>query len=260
MEQVRTHKLEQKFIGDLIITPDSAGSFLSFLIENISRGTMVAGTSVYKDQLESQVASELVTLRSLPCSRPAGYRVTDDCYPAEDLTIVERGVLRSYLLDLYASRKTGLERSPNTGGLFSIDQGVTPLDDMAGNVETRDPHRAFLGRAAERQRRFFRCRQKQLLHRKRCDSVSDLGDHGQWQPENGCSSISRPSRPSGRILGLERFPGFKLRALPCRDPAEMKSPSTSRREGRGEGTLVENHPHLNPLPEGEEETPYSRPT
>ena len=135
VEQVRTHKLEQKFIGDLIITPDSAGSFLSFLIENISRGTMVAGTSVYKDQLESQVASELVTLRSLPCSRPAGYRVTDDCYPAEDLTIVERGVLRSYLLDLYASRKTGLERSPNTGGLFSIDQGVTPLDDMIGNVE-----------------------------------------------------------------------------------------------------------------------------
>ena len=96
VEQVRSQKIEEKFIGELIITPDSAGSFLGFLIENISRGTMVAGTSVYKGQLKSQVASELVTLRSLPCSRPAGYRVTEDCYPAEDLTIVGRGMLRSY--------------------------------------------------------------------------------------------------------------------------------------------------------------------
>lgn len=134
-EQVRTRKIEEKFVGDLLITPDSAGAFLDYLVEHISRGPMVAGTSVYKDCLNEQVASDKLTLRALPCSRPGGYRVTEDCYPAKDAAIVERGVLRSFLLDLYASRKTGLERSVNTGGWFSIEAGETPRDNIIKDIE-----------------------------------------------------------------------------------------------------------------------------
>ena len=134
-EQVRTRKVCEGFVGDLIMTPDSTGAFLGFLVEHISRGPMVAGTSLYKDKFDAQVACPALTLRSLPCSRPGGYRITDDCFPAEDVTVVDRGVLRSYLLDLYSARKTGLDRSPNVGGWFSIDAGTTPLNDMVADVE-----------------------------------------------------------------------------------------------------------------------------
>ena len=135
VEQVRPRKVEQKFSGDLILTPDSAGAFLGFFLENISRGPMVAGTSAYKDKLDTRVASEKLTLRAQPCSRLGGYHVTDDCFPAVDATVVDRGILRSYLLDLYAARKTGLERSANSGGGFSIDSGTTAFEDMIKQVE-----------------------------------------------------------------------------------------------------------------------------
>ena len=134
-EQVRTQKVEHKFTGDLVITPDCVGSFFGFLINSISRGPMVAGTSIYKDKLGETVASDRLNLRSMPRSKPGGYQVTEDCFPAQDLTVVEDGVLRSYLLDLYAANKTGLERSGSTGGWYSVDPGTTSLHDLIKHVD-----------------------------------------------------------------------------------------------------------------------------
>ena len=141
-EQVRTQKVANTFVGNLIISPDCVGTFIGFLVDNLGAGPMVAGTSIYKDKLGERVACNMLTVRSTPCSSLGGYRVTNDCYPAHDVTVVRDGVLRSFFLDLYASRKTGLERSSNTGGNFSIDAGATPLKHMIGEVD----HGILIGR------------------------------------------------------------------------------------------------------------------
>jgi len=64
-----------------------------------------------------------------------GYFVTPDGYAAQNSTIVQDGVLKSFLLSLYGSRKTGLDRAVNSGGAFVVDQGDTPFDEMVKSVK-----------------------------------------------------------------------------------------------------------------------------
>ena len=48
VEQVVTGKIPQKFVGDLLVTPDCVLSLMSFLLMNIGNGPMISGTSVYR--------------------------------------------------------------------------------------------------------------------------------------------------------------------------------------------------------------------
>ena len=110
---------------------------LWFVSRTISDGPMISGTSIYKDKLGQQIASPLLTLHSRPVSDEIcyGYFVTSDGYAAQNSTIVESGVLKTYLLSLYGSRKTGFDRAVNMGGAFVMEPGDTSLDDMIKSVE-----------------------------------------------------------------------------------------------------------------------------
>jgi PmbA protein len=134
-EQVRTRKVPRKFTGDLIITPDSIGDFLGFLIGNIGNQPLISGTSLYKESLGKPVADEALTLHSRPRDLVGGYFVTGDGYEAQNATIVDHGVLKSFLLDLYGSRKTHLARAMTGGGAWVVDPGTTPLDEMIRDVK-----------------------------------------------------------------------------------------------------------------------------
>jgi len=133
-EQVRTRKIPGKFVGDLIIAPDALSDFLGFLLMNISNQPLIAGTSVYRGKLGEAVAASMVTLHSCPLTLPAGHRFTGDGYPVEDTVIVSDGVLDSYLLDLYGSRKTGLPRAHTGGGCYVMEPGDTPLDEIVSST------------------------------------------------------------------------------------------------------------------------------
>ncbi|MCX7063835.1 MAG: metallopeptidase TldD-related protein, partial [Proteobacteria bacterium] len=134
-EQVRTRKVPRKFTGDLIITPDSIGDFLGFLIGNIGNQPLISGTSLYKDSLGKPVSDETPTLHSRPRDLVGGYFVTSDGYEARNATIVDHGVLKSFLLDLYGSRKTGRARAVTGGGAWVVDAGTTPLEAMIRDVK-----------------------------------------------------------------------------------------------------------------------------
>ncbi len=134
-EQVHTQKVPEKFVGDLVITPDCLGTFLSFLTGSISAMPMITGTSLYKDKLDEQVAAEIFSLHSRPLDLAGGYFITDDGYTTENSTIIENGKLRSYLLNLYGSRKTGLERAKTGGGCYVVDPGEQSLESLLGDVK-----------------------------------------------------------------------------------------------------------------------------
>jgi PmbA protein len=133
-QQVHTRKVPQKFTGELIMTPDCLMSFVGFLLERVGDAPMIGGTSLYHGKLGTQVVAPALTVHSQPRSLPAGYFVTDDGFEARDSTIVERGVLRSYLLGLYGARKTGFARA-DTGGCWVIEPGADRLDDMVRGVD-----------------------------------------------------------------------------------------------------------------------------
>jgi PmbA protein len=133
-EQVRTRKVPSKFTGDLIITPDCLDTFFGFLIGNVGNQPMIAGTSLYKESLGKQVADPTLTLHSRPRDLVGGYFVTGDGFEAQNATVVDRGVLKSFMLDQYGSRKTGLARAVTGGGAWVVEPGSTSLADMIRDV------------------------------------------------------------------------------------------------------------------------------
>ena len=136
-EQVQTKHLPGKFVGDLVIAPTCLSNFIGFLTARIGDGPMISGTSAYKDKLNEQVASDLLTLRSGPVSDEicSGYWVTGDGYKAQNSTIIDKGRLNSYLLGLYGANKTGLSRAVNGGGCYIVEPGEHRFEQIINQVE-----------------------------------------------------------------------------------------------------------------------------
>lgn len=136
-EQIHTRPVPGKFIGDVIIAPDCLGDMLAFLDDSIRDRALISGTSVYRHSLNQLVASPLFSLHSRPVSGEIcdGYFITSDGYSAQNSTIVDRGLLKTFLLSLYGSKKTGKARAVNDGGAYVVDPGETPLDEMVKSVD-----------------------------------------------------------------------------------------------------------------------------
>jgi PmbA protein len=136
-EQVDTQHIPEKFVGDMVITPDCLMTFVGFLTARISDGPLVSGTSMYMGKLDEQVTSPLLTLHSKPLSDElcGGYWVTGDGYQAADSTVIDKGVLKTYLLGLYGANKTGLPRAINSGGSYIAEPGSSTFDEMVAGVK-----------------------------------------------------------------------------------------------------------------------------
>ena len=133
---VRTKTVPNKFTGDIIVTPDCIMSFMGFILGNLSDFRLISGTSLFRELMNQQIIHNSLSIHSKPLSDnlSGGYFVTSDGYKAEDLTIIENGILQTFLLSLYGSKKTGLQRVSNSGGSLIIDSGETPLEDMIQSV------------------------------------------------------------------------------------------------------------------------------
>lgn len=137
-EQITTQTLSGKFVGDVIITPDCLSDFLSYVFGiTIYDGALISGTSVFKDKLGQQVADPRLVIHSRPVSPEVadGYFVTGDGYKAENCTIIDHGVLKTFLLTLYGANKTGLQRAVNNGGCYVIEPGEKSLDEIISQVD-----------------------------------------------------------------------------------------------------------------------------
>ncbi|PIE51866.1 peptidase [Candidatus Fermentibacteria bacterium] len=137
VEQVSTAVLPEAFVGDIIVTPDCLGDFLGTVTGYLGDYSLITGTSIYKDSLGSKIADSRLTLRSMPVSSrlAGGYFFTGDGFKAENSTIIENGVLKSFLLSLYGSRKTGGKRAANSGSFYVVDPGDKAFDDMVKSVD-----------------------------------------------------------------------------------------------------------------------------
>ncbi len=136
-EQIETNIIKEKFVGDIIISPDCLIYFIHYLTEYIKDNALIANTSIYKDKLNKKVADYRFTLHSSPFSKKIknGYAITSDGYKAKNCTIIQKGILKTFLLSQYGSKKTGFNRVDNYGETFIIENGDLPYDEIVKNIK-----------------------------------------------------------------------------------------------------------------------------
>jgi PmbA protein len=130
--------LTGKFTGTMILTPQCLENFISMTIGNyVSGGVILEGTSLWLDKIGEQVADERITVKADPFDERIvlGERNTGDGFRTEPVTIIEKGVLKSHILSLYVSNKTGRPVTKNGCGDLVMDLGEGTLEDLVKDVE-----------------------------------------------------------------------------------------------------------------------------
>jgi len=136
-EQVEPTVFEGQFVGHLIISPECLHHMLMAVCMYLEDRMMVRGTSIFRNSLERPVAASSLTLASRPLSDElaSGYFITEDGFRAANTTVIEKGILKSFLLGLYGSRKTGMPRALTGGGCYVIEPGEAELEEMISSVD-----------------------------------------------------------------------------------------------------------------------------
>lgn len=133
----------------VVFDPDAGRSIVGLVAGCVNGGSIYRKSSYLCDRENARVASDLVTLVDDPSVfGAAGSRPFDgEGLASAPLTIVEKGVLRSFILDTYTGRKlnkpsTGSASRGGTGGVgpstsnFMLLPGGTPAEDIVKATST----------------------------------------------------------------------------------------------------------------------------
>ena len=106
----------EKFTGDIIITPDCAASLAGTLARAFGGYALMGGVTPYKGREGERIAGSAFSL----LNRPADLRFPDSAdfdefgVSTRNVDVVRNGVLETFLIDFFCSRKLG--RPQNAGG------------------------------------------------------------------------------------------------------------------------------------------------
>ncbi len=136
--QIDTMPVDGKFIGDVVLPVSSLGSFLHDAISSFATGSVIYdGTSPWKDSLGKQVASESLTVVSDPRdpSIVCGSRINGEGFVNEKNVIIEKGVLKNFVMGRYYAKKTGNAPSGNTENNYIVDAGDKSLAELVKGIK-----------------------------------------------------------------------------------------------------------------------------
>jgi PmbA protein len=141
LQKLGARKVESQEVA-VIFDPDAARSILGLLAGCISGGSIWRRSSYLLDRLETQVASELVSVVDDPLiPRGPGSRPYDgEGLLSRKNSIVERGMLKSYQLDTYAGKKLNMPSTANAARGSSGGVGIssTNFQLLAGDSTPED--------------------------------------------------------------------------------------------------------------------------
>lgn len=135
-QQLDMNDIPEKFDGRIIVTPECLSDFIGYFARYLSDYSMITGNSVYQDKLGQKIADCKLTLHSKPVASElaSSYHFTEDGFAAKNSTIIANGILKSFLLSLYASNKTGKPKAENMGGCYVIEAGDSTLEEMISST------------------------------------------------------------------------------------------------------------------------------
>lgn len=137
-KQLDTKPLEGKFTGVAVFPPSSLDTFIGSALGNFaSDGTLLDGTSPWKDSLGKVVADSAITISAAPLDERivCGERFTGEGFLSENYDIIKDGVLESFMLSGYVANKTGLPRAKNSSYAIVMKPGETPYADIIAGIE-----------------------------------------------------------------------------------------------------------------------------
>ena len=137
-KQLETKPLEGKFTGVAVLPPSSLGTFIGSALSNFTAdGTLLDGTSPWKDSLGKVVADPAITISAAPLDERivCGERFTGEGFRSENYDIIKDGVLESFMLSGYVANKTGLPRAKNSSYSIVMKPGDTPYADIIAGIE-----------------------------------------------------------------------------------------------------------------------------
>jgi PmbA protein len=135
--QIHATPFQGQFKGKIILTPYALQDMLSFYLMNLRDGAMIAETSVFRGKLEQKIASELLTITSeISRSDFAQHEpFNGDGFVSQDMSILKKGVLQTYLLSQYGAAKTSEKRALNGGSHLVVEGGAHSREDLISSVD-----------------------------------------------------------------------------------------------------------------------------
>ncbi len=116
-----------------------APALLFPLINAISGGNLYRQESYLQDSLGKQVATTNMTLREYPhlTGRAQSRNCDADGVTTTERTIIDRGIVNSYLLSTYAARRLSLESTGHAGGVTNVhvETAFTPICDLFNEIK-----------------------------------------------------------------------------------------------------------------------------
>ena len=114
----------------IVFAPTTAASFIGNICSAVSGSALYRGTSFLVNQLEKRIAPDHVTIHddgTLPGA--LGSKPFDgEGLPTRRTTVVENGILQSYLLDTYSARKLGMRSTGNAARSAGEPPSVSPTN------------------------------------------------------------------------------------------------------------------------------------
>ena len=136
--QLDIRPLGDKFTADVIITPYCLTGFVKFLTDIfLSDQFIIAKRGFMADKLNQSVASAAFSLRASPVDTTAVAPefVSGDGFKTEEAKLIDKGVLKSFALSLYAANKTGFGRFVGGKSNFVVDAGEISLADQIKKIK-----------------------------------------------------------------------------------------------------------------------------
>ncbi len=137
-KSLKPENVSGKFEGTLVLMPGSTTNFIGMTLQNYAgNGVIIDGTSLWLDKVGEKVASDKLTvsLKSSDERIAMGEKATQDGYRAEDVTLIDKGVLKTHMLNLYASKKTGRPMIKNTSFDLVVEPGDVGFDEMIASID-----------------------------------------------------------------------------------------------------------------------------
>lgn len=131
--------LEGKFVGTALLAPSALAEIVlsTALMNFMSDGSLIEGTSIWKDKLNEQVADPRFSLSLTPRADyvVAGRRYTGEGYPSEDCDLIRDGRLVSFALSQYGANKTGFTRAGADGWNVTVPAGDQTLEEIVAGID-----------------------------------------------------------------------------------------------------------------------------
>ncbi|MBP7460771.1 MAG: TldD/PmbA family protein [Candidatus Delongbacteria bacterium] len=116
-----------------------AARFLSLIANAISGRSIYTKQSYLVDQLNRKIAGDNITIYDNPLiPGQIGSKLYDqEGVKVSSKVVVEKGVLKTYLLDVYSAKKLNLKTTGNAGGTgnFYLEKGQYSLDELIASIE-----------------------------------------------------------------------------------------------------------------------------